>query len=139
MLGEQVRGLPRAPVSASPDGDPLDGYDNCFLVNRSEPEGLALCARIRAPQTGRVMEVWSTEPALQFYTGMLPLEPLPGGPGKCGRAYFPQQGLCFEPQGYPNAPNCPAFPSAVYLPGQARAGSTVYRFSTEPDCYCQGA
>lgn len=138
VLGEQVRGLPRAPVSASPDGDQLDGYDDCFLVNRSEPGGLALCACIRAPKTGRVMEVWSTEPAMQFYTGMLPLEPLPGGPGKCGRAYFSQQGLCFEPQGYPNAPNCPAFPSALYLPGQPRAGSTVYRFGTEPDCCCQG-
>lgn len=109
------------------------GYDDCYLVNRAGTQGLALCARIKAPKTGRVMEVWSTEPALQFYTGLLPLQALPGGPGKSGQAYFPQQGLCFEPQGYPNAPHCPAFPSAVYKPGQARAGSTVYRFSTGPD------
>jgi aldose 1-epimerase len=109
------------------------GYDDCYLVNRAGTDGLALCARIKAPKTGRVMEVWSTEPALQFYTGLLPRQALPGGPGKSGQAYFPQQGLCLEPQGYPNAPNCPDFPSAVYLPGQARTGSTVYRFSTDPD------
>lgn len=109
------------------------GYDDCYLVNRAGTQGLALCARVKAPKTGRVMEVWSTEPALQFYTGLQPLQPLPGGPGKSGQAYFPQQGLCFEPQGYPNAPNCPAFPSSVYRPGQARAGSTVYRFSAGPD------
>jgi hypothetical protein len=85
-----------------------------------------LCARLKAPKTGRVMEVWSTEPALQFYTGLLPLKTLPGGPGKSGQAYFPQHGLCFEPQGYPNAPNFPAFPSAVYLPGQPRAGRELW-------------
>jgi aldose 1-epimerase len=111
----------------------LQGYDHCYLVNRAKPEGLALCARVRSAQSGRSMEVWSTEPALQFYTGLLPRQALPGGPGKSGQAYFPQQGLCFEPQGYPNAPNCPAFPSAAYLPGQARTGATVYRFSTDPD------
>ena len=113
--------------------DALQGYDHCYRVNRARPEGLALCARVRSAQSGRSMEVWSTEPALQFYTGLLPLQALPGGPGKSGQAYFQQQGLCLEPQGYPNAPNCPAFPSAVYRPGQPRTGSTVYRFSTDPD------
>lgn len=105
-----------------------DAYDCCHLVNRSAQEGLALCARVRAAVSGRVMEVWSTEPALQFYTGLAPLEALPGGPGKSGRRYFQQQGLCFEPHAYPNAPNCPAFPSSVYEPGKSRAGMTVYRF-----------
>lgn len=79
------------------------------------------------------MEVWSTEPAMQFYTGLLQQEPMAGGPGKGGRACFQQQGLCFEPQAYPNAPNCPAFRSAVYAPGQSRAGTTVYRFRTQPN------
>lgn len=111
--------------------DALLGYDHCYLVNRARPDGLALCARVRSAQSGRSMEVWSTEPALQFYTGLLPLQALPGGPGKSGQSYFAQQGLCLEPQGYPNAPNCPAFPSSVYLPGQARSGSTVYRFSND--------
>lgn len=111
----------------------LQGYDDCYLVSRSGPDRLALCARVGSAQSGRRMEVWSTEPALQFYTGLQPSQALPGGPGKSGQAYFPQQGLCFEPQGYPNAPNCPGFPSAACLPGQPRAGRTVYRFSAGLD------
>jgi aldose 1-epimerase len=108
------------------------GYDDCFAIDRDTAEAgeLALCARVSAQASGRVMEVWSTEPTMQFYTGMLAGEPLAGGPGKGGRRYVQQQSLCFEPQGYPNAPNIPAFPSAVHAPGQARQGRTLYRFST---------
>jgi aldose 1-epimerase len=131
-LNTRVRGLTPLPSSQW-----LDGYDNCFRVSPCTAGGLALCARVSAPESGRVMDVWSTEPTLQFYTGLLPYEALPGGPGKCGRTYFQQQGLCFEPQGYPNAPNCPvdslSLASAVYAPGQSRAGSTVYRFSTQTE------
>lgn len=104
------------------------GYDSCYLINRSVAGGLALAARVGAPGNGRVMEVWSTEPAMQFYTGLLPTEALPGGPGKSGLVYYQQQGLCFEPQAYPNAPNCPAFPSSLHEPGQGRRGTTLYRF-----------
>lgn len=107
------------------------GYDDCFEIDRSAASDgeLALCARVTAPASGRVMEVWSTEPTMQFYTGLVAGEPLAGGPGKGGRRYVQQQSLCFEPQGYPNAPNVPAFPSALYEPGQSRQGRTVYRFS----------
>lgn len=140
LLSSRVRGLPSAP---GPDGSAadlrdssaaglLDGYDDCFLVNRARAEGLVLCARVRAPQTGRVMQVWSTEPALQFYSGLRPEEALPGPPGKGGRMYFQQVGLCFEPEGYPNAPKRPAFRSALCEPGKRRSGRTVYRFGTEP-------
>lgn len=104
------------------------GYDDCFAIDRGTEGELVLCARVSAPASGRVMEVWSTEPTMQFYTGMLAGEPLAGGPGKGGRRYVQQQSLCFEPQGYPNAPNVPAFPSAVHEPGQARHGRTLYRF-----------
>ncbi|WP_431097000.1 aldose epimerase family protein [Polaromonas aquatica] len=109
----------------------IAGYDDCFEVDRSAASAgaLALCARVSAPASGRVMEVWSTEPTMQFYTGLIAGEPLAGGPGKGGRQYVQQQSLCFEPQGYPNAPNVPAFPSAVHEPGQSRHGRTVYRFS----------
>ncbi|EJL83941.1 galactose mutarotase-like enzyme [Polaromonas sp. CF318] len=108
------------------------GYDDCFAIDRNAAAAgeLALCARVSAPASGRVMEVWSSEPTMQFYTGMLAGEPLAGGPGKGGRRYVQQQSLCFEPQGYPNAPNIAAFPSALHLPGQARQGRTLYRFST---------
>ncbi|MFC5522477.1 aldose epimerase family protein [Polaromonas jejuensis] len=133
VLNTRVRGVPpESGAGLNATGEWVDGYDCCYLVNRSPSDGLALCARVRAPESGRVMEVWSTEPAMQFYTGLLPQEPLPGGHGKRGWAYFQQQGLCFEPQGYPNAPNRPEFPSAVYQPGQSRHGRTLYRFSTAP-------
>lgn len=122
LLSQRVRGEPGT----------LDGYDDCFLVKRTGVPGLALCASVRAAHSGRVMQVWSTEPALQFYSGLQPQEALPGPPGKGGQTYFQQMGLCFEPQGYPNAPNCPAFASAVYAPGKKRCGTTIYRFGTEP-------
>jgi aldose 1-epimerase len=109
----------------------IAGYDDCFEVDRPAVGSgeLALCARVSASTSGRVMEVWSTEPTMQFYTGLVAGEPLAGGPGKGGRQYVQQQSLCFEPQGYPNAPNVPAFPSAVHEPGQGRRGRTLYRFS----------
>ena len=131
VLTTRVPGASLQAGASMPAIDGVDGYDSCFLLDHPADGTLALCARVRAPESGRVMEVWSTEPALQFYSGLQPQAPLAGGPGKGGRTYFQQQGLCFEPQGYPNAPNRPAFPSAVYEPGQRRAGRTVYRFSTD--------
>ena len=80
------------------------------------------------------MQVWSTELALQFYTGLLLNEPLPGGPGKESARYLQQQSLCLEPQGYPNAPNLmhsyTDTASAVYAPSVSRSGQTVYRFKS---------
>ena len=109
------------------------GYDDCYVVDRSGHDrnawAMALCARVSSPQSGRSMEVWSTEPCVQFFTGLKPEESLAGGPGKGGHRYFQQHGFCLEPQGYPNAPNLPHFPSAVYLPGHIRRGRTSYRFS----------
>ncbi|MEO6018224.1 MAG: galactose mutarotase, partial [Polaromonas sp.] len=131
-LSERVRGRTGDPANPSPADHRVAGYDDCYVVTRAPQDNLALCARVLAPESGRVMEVWSTEPALQFYTGLLPDEPLPGGPGKGGHAHFQQRGLCLEPQGYPNAPNCSGFPSAIYAPGQPRAGKTVYRFGVVP-------
>lgn len=110
----------------------LPGYDDCFLIRRQAPGEWALCARAEAAQSGRTMEVWSTEPALQFYTGLDASARLPGGPGKGGQPYFQQQGLCFEPQRYPDAPNQPGFPSSVVMPGEAYRGRTAYRFGTMP-------
>lgn len=133
VLDTRVRGN-QAPDVVPSSTEWVEGYDSCYLVYRpDEGTGLALAARVSAPGSGRVMEVWSTEPAMQFYTGLLPQQPLPGGPGKSGLAYFQQQGLCFEPQGCPNAPNCPAFPSSVHEPGQSRTGRTLYRFVSGPD------
>ena len=109
-------------------------YDCCFALNKPLPNQLSLAAQVSAQASGRVMQVWSTEPAMQFYTGLSPNEPLTGGPGKEGAHYMQQQSLCLEPQGYPNAPNLmhsyPKSASAVYAPGERRAGKTLYRFSS---------
>ena len=107
----------------------IEGYDHCYLLNRSTVHDVSLAARIKSHTSGHVMEVWSTEPAMQFYTGLQAGEPLAGGPGKTGHTYLQQQSLCLEPQGYPNAPNCPVFPSSVHQPGESRRGKTLYRFS----------
>lgn len=110
----------------------LPGYDDCYVVDRKSQAGsdsaMAMCARVMSAHSGRSMEVWSTEPTLQFFTGLKPQEPLAGGFGKGGQRYFQQHGFCLEPQGYPNAPRLPHFPSAEYLPGQSRHGRTSYRF-----------
>ena len=122
----------RQPVridSRAGPGLPVEGYDVCYVVDKPDDGQLAMAARVRAPTSGIVMEVWSTEPAMQFFTGLKSGEPLQGGPGKCGVRYMQQQGLCFEPQGYPNAPNCAGFPSARMEAGQSRAAKTLYRFS----------
>ena len=111
----------------------LDGYDDCFLLRDTASGSPVLAARVCASQSGRSMEVWSTEPALQFYTGVMPGAAIAGSvKGKEGRAYLQQQGFCMEPQGYPNAPNRPAFKSARLEPGQCRSGTTLYRFGTLP-------
>ncbi|TAG33444.1 MAG: galactose mutarotase [Polaromonas sp.] len=111
----------------------LPGYDDCYIVDRSgqlhSTADPAFCARVTSATSGRVMQVWSTEPALQFYTGLRPGQALVGGLGKGGERYFQQNGLCLEPQGYPNAPNRAHFPSAQYLPGLPRHGQTLYEFS----------
>ena len=114
----------------------LNGFDDCFLVDSDNPAGaqtvvpdLKLCAEVFAPRTGRAMAVWSSEPAMQFYTGLNPLAHIGQGPGKEGRFYLQQEGLCFEPQAYPNAPNCPAFPLPLIEPGKPQRGKTVYEFN----------
>lgn len=129
VLGERLGGpSATATAEAATSTRRIDGYDDCYVVRQAEAGALSLCARIFSPASGRAMEVWSTEPTLQFYTGKQPEEKLLGGTGKGGKAYFQQNGFCMEPQAYPNAPNCPAFPSAVIQPGQSRSGKTVYRF-----------
>jgi aldose 1-epimerase len=101
------------------------GYDINFVLNRSG-EGLLFAARVYEPVTGRVMEVFTTEPGLQFYTGNnLTDKDL----GKSGITYKPYTGFCLETQHFADAPNKPQFPSVVLQPGQTFKSSTVYKFS----------
>jgi aldose 1-epimerase len=127
----------RKPLSKHLSSFDLRGFDDCYLINPTQgvharPGDVTLmrCAEVFAPRTGRSMEVWSSEPALQFYTGLNPSAHIGHGQGKSGRFYQQQEGLCFEPQAYPNAPNCPAFPLPLYEPGVVRSGKTVYLFKT---------
>jgi len=101
------------------------GYDHNFVLNRSGA-GLNLAARVTDPESGRVLEVLTTQPGLQFYTGNF----LDGSiHGKGGKAYGRRSAFCLETQHFPDSPNKPSFPSAVLKPGQTYHESTVYRFS----------
>jgi aldose 1-epimerase len=101
------------------------GYDHNWVVNK--PMGqFGLMARVYEPTSGRVMEVYSTEPGLQFYSGNF----LDGKiTGKGGRVYNFRNGFCMEPQHYPDSPNQPSFPSVVLKPGQVYHNVIEYRFS----------
>ena len=103
------------------------GYDHNWVVDK--PAGqLGLMARVFEPTTGRVMEVLSTEPGLQFYSGNF----LNGSnKGKGGWVYQFRNGFTMEPQHYPDSPNQPSFPSVVLKPGQVFHDTIIYRFSAQ--------
>lgn len=102
------------------------GYDHNYVVNG--PAGaLRLAARVTEPVSGRVMEVRTTEPGVQLYTGNF----LDGSNiGKGGKVYRRRYGFCLETQHFPDSPNQPSFPSVVLKPGGRYRTTTVYRFST---------
>jgi aldose 1-epimerase len=103
------------------------GYDHNWVINKPAGE-LAVCARVTEPTTGRIMEVLSTEPGLQFYSGNF----LDGSiTGKGGRAYHGRAAFCMEPQHFPDSPNQPSFPSTVLKPGQVFHSTIMYRFSAK--------
>ena len=105
-------------------GDP-GGYDNNFVVN-GESGKLRLAARVADPGSGRQMEVWSTEPAIQFYSGNF----LDGTiTGKRGVAYGKYSGFCLEAQHFPDSVNHPQFPSTILRPGSEYRQATIYKFS----------
>jgi len=101
------------------------GYDHNYVLN-SGGGSLALCARAYEPTTGRVMEVKTTEPGVQLYTGNF----LDGSlTGKGGKKYEKHYAFCLETQHFPDSPNKPDFPSVVLNPGQEYATATVFKFS----------
>lgn len=103
------------------------GYDHNWVINK--PLGqFGLMARVTDPKSGRVMEVWSDQPGLQFYAGNF----LDGTiVGKDGKVYQRRSALCMEPQHYPDSPNKPNFPSVELKPGQTYHNTIVYKFSVE--------
>lgn len=101
------------------------GYDHNFVLDR-RAGGMFLAVRVEEPTSGRVMEVETDQPAVQFYTGNF----LDGTlKGKGGRVYGRRAALCLETQHYPDSPNKPSFPSTELKPGQSYKTETVYRFS----------
>jgi len=101
------------------------GYDHNFVVN-GEAGKLRLAARVYDPSSGRQMEVLTTEPAVQFYTGNF----LDGtNTGKRGVVYGKHYGFCLETQHFPDAVNHPAFPSTILRPGSVYSTQTTYKFS----------
>jgi aldose 1-epimerase len=104
------------------------GYDHNFVLTR-QGDGLSLAARVYEPLTGRTLEIATTEPGIQFYSGNF----LDGTiTGKGGRAYGHRSGFCLETQHFPDSPNHPDFPSTVLRPGAQYQSTTVFTFGVRP-------
>lgn len=104
------------------------GYDHAWILNKKEDNELSLAATVLEKTSGRKMEVMTTEPAIQFYTGNF----LDGSiTGKGGVKYIKRFALCLESEHYPDSPNQSAFPTVVLKPNQKYATTTIYKFSVE--------
>jgi aldose 1-epimerase len=103
------------------------GYDHNWVLNGGGA-GPTLAARVTEPSTGRVLEVLTTEPGMQFYTGNF----LDGSlSGSEGRVFRKRYGFCLETQHFPDSPNKPGFPTTILKPGQTYKTTTIYRFSAK--------
>ena len=100
------------------------GYDHNWVID-GEVGQLRLAAVVFEPESGRRLEVLTTEPGVQFYTGNF----LDGSAGKASMQYHPRTGFCLETQHFPDSPNQPHFPSTILRPGEVYKSQTVYRFS----------
>lgn len=128
----QVSGTPMdftkpAPIGARIEqvpGEPR-GYDHCYVLNQSAPGKFTLAARIFEPMSGRVMEIHTTEPAIQLYTGNF----LDGSIKSHGAAYKQHHAFCLEAEHYPDSINQPKFPSTLLKPGETYRQMTVHKFS----------
>lgn len=132
-----IRGTVLDFTSPHPIGERIDaeneqlafavGYDFNYIINKNEGE-LAFAASAYEPESGRYMEVFTTEPGVQLYTG----NHLKGAEiGKAGVAYSKRTGFCLETQHFPNSPNQPEFPSTLLNPGDTLNSTTIYKFSVK--------
>lgn len=97
------------------------GYDHNYVLNKPTPDALACAALLSDPTSGRVLELWTTEPGLQFYSG-----------NSLSGRFARRSGLCLEPQHFPNSPNEPRFPSTILRPGEEYRSCTEFRLRVEP-------
>ena len=123
-----VKGTPFDFTRPTPIGERINevapGYDLNYVLDKAS-KGLSLGARVTDPASGRTMEVYTTEPGLQFYTGH-GLNVATGGKG--GAVYTKYSGFCLEAQKFPDTPNQPSFPAAVLEPGEKYTQTTIHRF-----------
>ncbi|MCL6267885.1 aldose epimerase family protein [Flagellimonas myxillae] len=106
------------------------GYDHNYVFNTAtkNKDGLTFAARVTEPESGRIMEVYTNEPGMQFYSGNF----MDGSvSGKNGQAYIYRGAICLETQHYPDSPNQPNFPSPVLEPGETYSSICVYKFDVE--------
>lgn len=106
------------------------GYDHNWVLDKPSVGALSLAARVREPTTGRVMEISTTEPGIQFYAGNFLDASLVG---TSGEMYRQSDGFCLETQHFPDSPNHPEFPSTVLKPGDVYKSTTVHRFTSDRD------
>jgi aldose 1-epimerase len=131
---ESVRGTPLDFTSPHAIGERIaelkgepGGYDHNYVLRSGGSKEPVLAARVTEPKSGRMLEVLTTEPGLQFYTGNF----LDGTlKGKGGVVYKKHAGFCLEAQHFPDSVNHPEFPSTILRPGEKYAQTTVYRFAT---------
>lgn len=102
------------------------GYDHCFVLNKCEPGVLSYAVKCVEPNSGRCLEMWTTEPGVQFYSSNWHN----GLAGTHGTTYGKYSALCFEAQHFPDSPNRPYFPNCVLKPGEIYKQKTIYKFST---------
>ena len=123
FIKESTIGARIADVGGTPGG-----YDHCYVLKKLSGGGpLRLAAKVVEPNSGRVMEVFTTEPAVQLYTGNY----LDGTLKSRGAVFEKRHGFCLEAQHYPDSINQPAFPSTLLKPGETYRQTTVHRFSVE--------
>lgn len=117
-------------ISIKEDNEQLklsSGYDHSWILENEYSPVLKHAATVYEPAGGRKMDVYTTEPAVHFYTGNF----LNGSSGKDGASYKQRSGFCLETQHFPDAPNKPHFPSTVLHPGELFKSKTLFTFSTE--------
>ena len=105
-----------------------EGYDHNFVLHKKKENERSLAATVYEPTTGRKMEIFTTQPGIQFYTGNF----LDGSVvGRGGQAYQKHNGFCLETQHFPDSPNKPNFPTVFLKPGETYQSTTIHKFSTK--------
>ncbi|MBR5883951.1 MAG: galactose mutarotase [Bacteroidaceae bacterium] len=133
----KVEGTPFDFRTPTPIGERIDadcpqikngaGYDHCFVLNKREVGELSFAAKIVEPESGRTMEVYTTEPGVQFYSDNW----ADGYKGQFGATFGRRSALCCEAQHFPDSPNRAHFPSVILRPGEVYKQKTIYKFGVE--------